>query len=168
MFILKSRVVCAFAVVSFLGCDRPAPQPDAAAPVAAPATPVASVSEDPMAVTVYKTPTCGCCGNWVDYMRDAGFRVTTIDQNDLSDVKKRLGITGDLASCHTATVGGYVVEGHVPAEDVRRLLAERPHVVGIAAPGMPMGSPGMEGAYADKYDVVSFDRAGKTKVFASH
>ncbi len=161
-----------FAVLSIavlaVGCNRSAPEAEPA--TQAVATPVAAAAsvDDPMAVTVYKSPSCGCCGNWVEYMREAGFTVAVVDQDDLTDVKKRLGVSGDLQSCHTATVGGYVLEGHVPVEDVKRLLAERPEVVGLAVPGMPMGSPGMEGMRKDPYDVVSFDRAGKREVFASH
>lgn len=119
-------------------------------------------------ITVYKTPTCGCCTNWVDHVRKAGYHVVAIDQNDLSDVKQRLGVSQQLSSCHTATVGGYVVEGHVPAQDIARLLADRPNVVGIAVPGMPAGSPGMEGFYSERYSVLTFDKAGATKVFAEH
>jgi hypothetical protein len=155
------------ALLAMLACSRPAPEAESATPSAAGAA-AATPVDDPMAVTVYKSPSCGCCGNWVDYMREAGFRVAVVDQDDLTDVKKRLGVSGDLQSCHTATVGGYVLEGHVPVADVRRLLAERPDVVGLAVPGMPMGSPGMEGLRKDPYDVVSFDRAGKREVFASH
>lgn len=119
-------------------------------------------------VTVYKSPTCGCCRNWVDHMKAQGFAVVTIDTADLAAVKHSHGIAGDLGSCHTATVGGYVLEGHVPAADVRRLLAERPAVVGLAVPGMPMGSPGMEGPVKQAYDVIAFDRTGGRTVFASH
>lgn len=121
-------------------------------------------------VDVYKTPTCGCCSKWVDHMRAAGFTVRTTDLDDVSEVKARHGVPAQLESCHTAIVDGYVVEGHMPASDVRRLLKERPKVVGIAVPGMPAGSPGMEvpGGRTQPYDVVSFDKAGKTQIFASH
>ena len=136
---------------------------------------VAPAAQDPIAaetllVTVYKTPTCGCCRAWVDHLRDAGFRVETVDRDDLTMVNSANGVPERLASCHTATVGGYVVEGHVPAEDIRRLVRERPAVAGLAVPGMRVGSPGMEvaGRPADRYDVLSFDRAGVTSVFASH
>lgn len=125
---------------------------------------------DSMTVTVYKSPTCGCCNAWVDHMRESGFKVVAVnrDANEMSAIKHQHGITNDLGSCHTATVGGYVLEGHVPAADVKRLLAERPAVMGLAVPGMPMGSPGMEGPIAHEYDVVSFDRAGGRGVFASY
>lgn len=122
------------------------------------------------AIEVYKTPTCGCCGKWVDHLRAAGFTVNVTDLNDLADVKRTSGIPANLQSCHTAKVGEYVVEGHVPAADVKKLLAERPAVKGIAVSGMPIGSPGMEvaGVPAQRYDVMAFDAAGKTRVFASH
>ncbi len=122
-------------------------------------------------VTVYKTPTCGCCGFWVDHMVEAGFEVETIEVSNTADTRARLGVPDELASCHTAVVGDYVVEGHVPAEDVRRLLAEPPpEAIGIAVPGMPIGSPGMEieGRPAQRYDVLMFTRDGRAAVFAQH
>ena len=124
-------------------------------------------------LVVYKSATCGCCGKWVDHMETAGFDVEVheMSQEELSAVKKDKGITSDLLSCHTAEIAGYVVEGHVPADDLKRLLKQSPDdVKGIAVPGMPVGSPGMEmeGKPADEYDVVTFDDAGETKVFASH
>ena len=122
-------------------------------------------------LTVYKSPTCGCCRNWVEHMRANGFHVIAVDQPDVTPVKREHGVTEQLASCHTALVSGYAIEGHVPAADVRRLLAERPAGVrGLAVPGMPTGSPGMEmpGTPPDRYDVVAFDSTGRTRVFASH
>lgn len=123
-------------------------------------------------IQVYKSPTCGCCKAWVDHIKASGFEAQVFDITDeeLQARKGRLGVGPRLASCHTAIVNGYVVEGHVPAADIKRMLAEKPAIAGIAAPGMPVGSPGMEvpGARADKYDVVSFTKAGTTKVFASH
>ena len=138
------------------------------APAIAPAA-QDDIAAETLLVMVYKTPTCGCCRAWVEHLRNAGFRVETVDRDDLTMVKSATGVPERLASCHTATVGGYVVEGHVPAEDIRRLLRERPTVAGLAVPGMPVGSPGMEvpGRPADRYDVLSFDRAGVTSVFAS-
>jgi hypothetical protein len=120
-------------------------------------------------VTVYKSPTCGCCTEWVAHLRRHGFRVKTEDLPDLSSVKTRHGVPAALQSCHTAIVEGYVVEGHVPADLVERLLRERPRIVGLAVPGMPVGSPGMEvpGVPADRYRVLTFDRSGKTDVFAT-
>ena len=131
------------------------------------ATPVASAAADSVLV-VYKTPTCGCCKGWVSKMREAGFAVEVHDLPDLTAIKGVAGVPYALQACHTARIGGYVVEGHVPAADIRRLLAERPAVKGIATPGMPMGSPGMEGAYNDRYDVMTFGGSGKSTVFASH
>ena len=107
------------------------------------------------AVTVFKDPACGCCDGWVAHMRQAGYRVT-VASGDVYAAKDRLGVPQDLASCHTATVDGYVLEGHVPADAVRRLLAERPAATGLAVPGMPVGSPGMEGGAPETYDVVVF------------
>lgn len=129
---------------------------------AIPAAPAAPV------VTVYKSPTCGCCSKWVDHLKSAGFQVKAIDREDMDEIKALNGVTDALASCHTALVGGYVVEGHVPAADIQRLLKEKPKVAGLAAPGMPMGSPGMEGSHKDAYDVVTFDKAGRTRVWAKH
>lgn len=123
------------------------------------------------AMSVYKTPTCGCCSKWVDHMKHAGFRVTVTDmpQASLDTVKSKHEVPASVHSCHTAVVDGYVIEGHVPASEVKRLLKERPKVTGIAVPGMPLGSPGMEvsGVTPQPYDVVSFDAQGKTKVFAT-
>lgn len=144
--------------------------PVTSGPVTSGAALAAMGPSDTLTVTVDKTPTCGCCRAWVDDLRARGFRVEAVDRDDLTMVKAANGVPGELQSCHTATVGGYVVEGHVPAGDIRRLLAERPAVAGIAVPGMPVGSPGMEvpGTPAERYDVLSFDRAGAIRTFASH
>ena len=117
-------------------------------------------------LVVYKSPTCGCCKKWVSHMRENGFSVEVHEQYDVTPKKDEYGVPRRLRSCHTATIGGYVVEGHVPADVVRRLLAEKPEVAGIAVPGMPMGSPGMEGYRKDAYDVVSFGKNGKTGIYA--
>ena len=121
-------------------------------------------------VEVFKTPTCGCCAKWVEHMRTNGFNVRTTDMNDVSEIKRTRGVPDQLHSCHTAVVNGYVIEGHVPAADVHRLLKEKPAVTGIAVGGMPIGSPGMEfpGSKGDAYNVVAFDKSGKTQVFAKH
>jgi len=119
-------------------------------------------------VTVWKTPTCGCCGKWVTHLRDAGFAVEVHDLEDLGEVKSAHGVPESLSSCHTAVVEGYVVEGHVPAGDVRRLLQERPAVTGLAVPGMPVGSPGMEGPDPEPYRVLAFDSSGRTRIFSAH
>jgi len=118
-------------------------------------------------VTVYKSPTCGCCGKWVDHLRAHGFEVTARDVADVDAYKHKYGVPPNLASCHTALVQGYVIEGHVPADVVHRLLAERPKVSGLSVPGMPIGSPGMEqGNRRDPYDVIAFDSTGRVTVYA--
>ena len=123
-------------------------------------------------VEVYKSPTCGCCSKWVDHMAEAGFkvRVTDLADHQLEELKKKSGVPPDVQSCHTAVVGGYVIEGHVPAADVKRLLAKAPALAGIAVPGMPVGSPGMEvpGARPHPYRVMAFDKQGATSVFATY
>lgn len=119
-------------------------------------------------VEVYMTPTCGCCGAWVEHLRDNGFEVTTHTRNDLSAIKREAGLTPELASCHTARVEGYAIEGHVPADDIRRLLEEKPAARGLTVPGMPMGSPGMEGPYRDSYDTLLYREDGRTRVFQHH
>lgn len=121
-----------------------------------------------LTMTVYKEPTCGCCSKWVEHMRAAGFKVVAEDRVNMDPVKKELGVHANLQSCHTAKIGTYVIEGHVPAEDVMRLLRENLAVAGLAAPGMPIGSPGMEASVAEKYNVLAFDKAGKTTIFAGH
>jgi hypothetical protein len=118
-------------------------------------------------IVVYKRPECGCCGHWIDHVKAAGFRVSVRNRSDLIDIKDRYAITPALMSCHTAVVEGYAVEGHVPADVIQRLLRERPPVIGIAVPGMPAGSPGMEGLVRESYNVVTFDRSGRTNVYAS-
>ena len=117
-------------------------------------------------MVVYKSPTCGCCTAWVTHVKRAGFRVESHDTANVQPIKDGWGVPSDLISCHTARVDGYVIEGHVPADLIQRLLQERPAVVGIATPGMPNGSPGMEGGEAEPYDVVTFDREGRTALFA--
>jgi hypothetical protein len=119
-------------------------------------------------VLVYKSPTCGCCSKWVDHMKAAGFTVETQNRDDVTPIKQANKVPPTAASCHTALIGSYVVEGHVPVADVKRLLAEKPKVKGIAVPGMPIGSPGMEGPSPQKYNTLAFTDDGKTSVFASH
>lgn len=118
-------------------------------------------------VEVWTSPACGCCGGWVAHLRTAGFSVVVHDVDDVSAIKRTHGVTAELASCHTALVEGYVVEGHVPASDIRRLLAERPAIRGLSAPGMPSGAPGM-GEDGSAYDVVAFGGRDGGSVFASH
>lgn len=120
-------------------------------------------------LVVYKSPTCGCCGAWIQHMKNNGFTVTFHDVKDVQPYKKKYGVPSDMASCHTAIIDGYVVEGHVPAADVKRLLKERPQVIGLAVPGMPVGSPGMEmGNRKDPYDTVAIQKDGSVKVFQAH
>ena len=119
-------------------------------------------------ITVYKSPTCGCCSKWVSHLHANGFEVEAIDRQNMNDVKLDAGIPRQLASCHTAKIGGYVIEGHVPAADIKRLLKERPDVAGLAVPGMPMGSPGMEGHRQDRYEVLTFTGSGDTAVFSRY
>jgi hypothetical protein len=118
--------------------------------------------------TVYKDPNCGCCSAWVEHLKANGFSVTVHDVKDMAPHKKKLGVPERLASCHTALVDGYTVEGHVPASEIKRLLAERPRAKGLAVPGMPEGSPGMETGKRDPYDVLLFDTDGKATVYKSY
>ncbi len=128
----------------------------------------ALAEEKPLPVMqVWKSPTCGCCGKWIDHMRAAGFSVQARDIDDLTMVKKLAGVPDDKASCHTAIIDGYVIEGHVPAQDVKRLLKERPQVAGLSVPGMVSGSPGMENGRTEPYDVVTFGK-GQSRVFSSY
>lgn len=120
----------------------------------------------PVAITVYKDAGCGCCKAWITHLERNGFAVTAHDVSTMGQVKANLGVPSALQSCHTGVVSGYVVEGHVPADLIHKLLRERPKVAGLAVPGMPMGSPGMEGARKDPYDVLSFDAKGQTRVYA--
>lgn len=119
-------------------------------------------------VDVFKSRYCGCCEKWVEHMRKAGFDVVTKDVNDVPAARKLAGMPERFGSCHTAKVGGYVVEGHVPATDVERLLKEKPKAVGLAAPGMPQGSPGMETNHPHPYDTLLVQADGSYKVFAKH
>lgn len=122
---------------------------------------------DPV-IKVWKTPSCGCCGKWVTHMQQAGFRLEVTDVDDVDPVKKANGLPLRLASCHTALVDGYVIEGHVPASEVRRLLKERPGILGLAAPGMPAGSPGMDIPGSPPFDVLAVGRDGATRVWSTH
>ena len=119
-------------------------------------------------MTVYKSPTCGCCTKWVDHVKAAGIDVDARDVDDVSEMKRSLGVPESLWSCHTGVIDGYAVEGHVPAADILRLRKERPKVLGLAVPGMPAGSPGMEAPRSQPYEVIAFDKAGKRTVFAKH
>ena len=144
------RAVLVMAVLGVLGLTAPA------------------LTEELPPMTVWKSPWCGCCGKWVEHVRAAGFDVQVNEVEDLSSVKQMAAVPNDLESCHTARVGGYTVEGHVPASDIIRLLEEKPEAHGLFVPGMPSGSPGMENGYQDPYDVLLLDRDGNTEVFSSH
>ena len=128
------------------------------------------VAQSQPTMTVQRDPGCGCCLNWVAHLQKAGFKVLVTESPVMDAVKDQKGVPKTARSCHTGVVDGYVIEGHVPAADIQRLLKERPAVVGLAVPGMPAGSPGMEMSNGSKqpYDVLAFDKAGKTTVFASH
>ncbi|MCB1758398.1 MAG: DUF411 domain-containing protein [Gammaproteobacteria bacterium] len=130
--------------------------------------PLSSNQANAQEITVYKSATCGCCGKWVEHMQEAGFKVTTHNRDDMNQIKQQHGVAYKLRSCHTAVVDGYVLEGHVPAGDIVRLLKERPAVDGLAVPGMPMGSPGMEGNYSDPYDVIAFTKGEPNRIFERH
>jgi len=122
------------------------------------------------AITVYKSASCGCCAKWVDHLRANGFAPAVHDEADMDAIKDDLGVPKNVRSCHTALAGRYLVEGHVPAADLRRLLKDRPALAGLAVPGMPKSTPGMAtpGETPEPYEVVSFTRDGKTSVFARH
>jgi len=121
------------------------------------------------AVDVFKSPTCGCCGAWVEHLKAAGFDVRVNEVDDTTAARKRLGMPDAFGSCHTASVGGYVLEGHVPAQEVKRLLGAKPKAIGLAVPGMPVGSPGMEvGTRRDPYDVLLVERNGRSTVYAHY
>jgi hypothetical protein len=137
---------------------------DAPAPVAMAMT--SDADQDLPDVVVYKSPTCGCCNGWIEHLRAAGFPVDARNVNDLMSVKVEAGVPGPLVTCHTALIDGYVVEGHVPVEVIQKLLADRPDIAGIGVPGMPVGSPGMEGPNAQPYQVVAFDHDGNLSVYA--
>ena len=120
-------------------------------------------------LTVYRSPTCGCCGTWIEHAEAAGFTVKDEVTEDMAAIKAQYGVPQNLTSCHTTVVGDYVIEGHIPVEDVQRLLVEQPDIAGIAVPGMPIGSPGMEsGDYVEPYTVFSFTESGETATFAEH
>lgn len=134
------------------------------------AAPAATAVETRPRITVHRDAYCGCCHLWVEHLREEGFEVDDRIESDMGAVKQRLGVAPEHASCHTAEVGGYVVEGHVPASDIRRLLKERPPVHGLVLPGMPVGSPGMEikGVDAEAYTVLTVDQDGTTSIYARH
>lgn len=123
--------------------------------------------EKPLSMTVYKNPSCGCCGKWVEHMEENGFDVKTVTTSNPDAIKNHLGVPVNMRSCHVGVVGDYLIEGHVPADLVKRLLKEKPDVAGLAVPGMVVGSPGMEGHNPQHYDVLTFTKDGKYSVYAS-
>lgn len=119
-------------------------------------------------VEVFKSPSCGCCGKWVEHMKANGFRVVTHETNDVAPHKQRLGVPVGMGSCHTAEVGGYLIEGHVPAADVKRLLAEKPNAKGLVSPGMPQSAPGMDIPGKQPYEILLVRPDGSTSTYAKH
>lgn len=162
----RTRARAAWAAVLLVGAAACGAQ----APDASPATAATNGAENgdaPLAV-VHRNPTCGCCREWVAHLKENGFEVRDVETADVAAVKQRLGVPGQLGACHTAEVDGYVIEGHVPADVVQRLLEEQPSdIAGLAVPGMPVGSPGMEvpGRPAQSYDIIAWDESGKTWVY---
>jgi len=129
----------------------------------------AEAAPEALKITVHRDPYCSCCGGWIEHLTAQGFQPTNVVTPDMSALKQQYGVTNDLASCHTAVINGYVIEGHVPADDIKRLVAEKLDVAGIAVPGMPVGTPGMEsGNVREPFTVLSFDEQGNTKAFKQH
>ncbi len=130
----------------------------------------ACTAEAGPAITIYKDPSCGCCGAWVDHLKASGFKTTVDDSQDMAAIKAKYGVPDDLTSCHTGVAGGYAIEGHVPADDIKRLLKEKPKALGIAVPAMPVNSPGMEvpGEPDEPYTVWLFAKDGTRSAFAKH
>jgi len=158
---IDRRLFLSRAAVAVLGASA------ARALAAEPAPRSAAQPTTPRDMVIYKDPNCGCCTEWVRHVQKAGFVVTVRDTADMDSVKASFGVTSALASCHTARIGTYTIEGHVPADLIQKLLSEKPVARGLTVPGMPMGSPGMEGDHKDAYDVLLIDKAGKTRVYAS-
>ncbi len=129
--------------------------------------PALAALQDPPPIKVYKSPSCGCCGQWTEYLKQNGFRPEVFDMDDISAVKRFAQVPDDLESCHTALVERYVVEGHVPVEAIRKMLSERPKIIGIAVPGMPSGSPGMPGENRERFHVIAFASQGNHRPYMS-
>lgn len=127
-----------------------------------------ALAQSALNITVSKSPYCGCCHLWITHLQDNGFMVTPKDVDDTAPVRASLGMPAKLGSCHTAVINGYVIEGHVPAEDIKRLLKEKPKALGLAVPGMPAGSPGMESANPQPYNTLLVMMDGSMKVWAKH
>lgn len=130
------------------------------------AMPPASRASDP-AITVYASPSCGCCHKWVKHLEYNAFRVTVEKVDDVTPFKRKLGVPEKLWSCHTAVIGRYAIEGHVPVDLIEKMLIERPQILGLAVPRMPRGAPGMDGPISDRYDVIAFKANGETEVYAT-
>ena len=173
----RAFALAAFVVLAALVWIRvtpdDAPQPLQVAAAPGPVSIDGALSGPPPAdgvIQVFKHPSCGCCGDWIEHLEEYGFQVEVRDLANIMALKAELGMPGELGSCHTARIAGYLVEGHVPARDIQRMLLEKPAIRGLAVPGMPIGSPGMEveGQPADAYDVVAFDDQGRTSVYSSY
>ena len=129
----------------------------------------AMATVNPALITVWKNPDCGCCKEWIAHLQKSGFEVLAKDVPDTAPIRQKLGLPAKFGSCHTAQMGAYVLEGHVPAQEVRRLLRDQPKAVGLAVPGMPIGSPGMEvGKRQDPYDVLLVLADGSSRVYQSY
>ncbi len=161
MMALLALVAVAVAGVMYRGHAEPA--------FAASVSQTAEAAADAPVVTVYKNPTCACCAEWAEHLEESGFRVEMKEGADLMQVKKEHGVTFDLASCHTAEVGDYVLEGHVPADVIRQLLAEEPQIRGLAVPGMPAGVPGMPAAGPNRkpYEIFAIEQGGGARLYAT-
>jgi len=158
------------ATVSLGACAKHTPAPERTAEATSETAAGPAPTQALPLVVVHKSPSCGCCGLWVEHMRQAGFQVEVRDEDNVNPVKERVGVPYGKGSCHTAEVAGYFIEGHVPATDVKRLLAEKPDAKGLVLPGMPMGSPGMEmpDGHSQPYTVELVHRDGTTTAFAAH
>jgi len=164
-----TRSILSLSALALLAACGGTGTPDESAAASSEPTPVmaaAIADADLPSIVVYKTAACGCCNGWVEHLQAAGFEVDARNVTDLMSVKRDAGVPVDHSSCHTGLIDGYVVEGHVPADIVKQMLAERPDIAGIAVPGMPVGSPGMEGPGARPYEVKAFTRQGATSVYA--
>ena len=161
---MKRRAFLESALLAGAGTLLVAPR----AVAGSPALRRASSSVAPLpTMTIYKSPSCGCCKDWVTHVQRAGFTTKVIDMDDLSQLKRDAGVTAELESCHTALVGSYVIEGHVPADLVKKVLTEKPKITGLTVAGMVVGSPGMEqGSTKQPYNVLAFVKGGKTSVYA--
>jgi hypothetical protein len=120
-------------------------------------------------MTVYRSPSCGCCGGWIEHAKKQGFEITDVKTDDMEAIKKQHHIPSDLASCHTAIIDGYVMEGHIPADDIKRFLKQKPNLAGLTVPGMPLGTPGMEsGDIKQPFDIIALGKKGEVEVFKSY